>query len=99
MIKKGSYVEIEVIILNKENRAPQIPLDTKEVDLKMRVKGILKEDANIGDLVKIITDTKRIEEGILIKDKPAYLHNFGEFVEELQTVREVITKEMSDSNE
>ncbi len=99
MIKKNSYVEIEVTILKNNERAPRVPEDTKLVPLKMRVKGVLLSDAKIGDNVKIKTDTNRVEEGILIKNNPAYLHNFGDFVKELKEVRNIILAETGDLNE
>lgn len=99
MINKGSYVEIEVTILNSDERAPRVPEDTKAVPLKMIVKGTLLNDSNLGEIVKIVTPTKRIEEGILINKDPAFYHNFGGFVEELKRVREIILAEVGDFNE
>lgn len=99
MIKKGSYVEIEVLILKSNERAPQVPEDTKLVPLMMRVKGTLLSDAKLEEIVEITTDTQRVETGKLIKKDPAYLHNFGEYVEELKTIRNIILSETGDLNE
>ena len=99
MIKKDNYVEIEVTILKENNRAPQVPEDTKLVPLKVRVKGVLLSEAKIGEIATIKTSTNRIETGILIKENPAYLHNFGEFVSELNEVRNIILTEAGDLDE
>lgn len=99
MILKGSFVEIETVVLTKKERAPQIPTDTKSVPLLMRTKGILLNDANIGEEVTIKTITGRIEKGILKEVNPAYLHNYGDFVIELLKVKEIIKKEMGEHYE
>jgi hypothetical protein len=83
MVKKGEWVLIQKVILEASQRAPQVPEDTKQVPLKMWVKGYLQEDAEIGDEVTILTRTKRIEKGTLLEANPYYKHNFGRFVPEL----------------
>ena len=77
MIKKGEWVIIHRNILSPEERAPQVPDDTKKVPLEMWVKGYLNEDANIGDEVEITTLTKRTEKGTLLEANPYYKHDFG----------------------
>jgi len=42
LAKKGDWVQIQVTILHPEERAPQVPEDTKKVPLEMRVKGFYK---------------------------------------------------------
>ncbi len=83
MVKKGEWVRIHKVILKPEERAPQVPDDTKKVPLEMWVKGFLQEDANFGDTVEIETVTGRKETGELIELNPYYTHNFGVFVPEL----------------
>lgn len=83
MVKKGEWVLIQKVILEASQRAPQVPEDTKQVPLKMWVKGYLQEDAEIGDEITILTRTKRIEKGTLLEANPYYKHNFGRFVPEL----------------
>lgn len=93
MVKKGEWVRIHKIILEPSERAPQVPEDTKKVPLEMWDKGYLQEDANIGDLVSIITATGREESGTLREVNPYYTHDFGKFVPELliisKQVREI----------
>ncbi len=94
MVKKGEWVIIHRNILTPEERAPQVPEDTKKVPLEMWVKGYLNHDANIGEEVEVTTVTKRIEKGTLLEVNPHYKHDFGEFVPELlkinQQVRDIL---------
>ena len=83
MIEKNSWVRIHKVILNPEERAPQVPDDTKKVPLEMWTKGFLLEDAKIGDEVTVETVTGRRETGKLIEVNPAYNHSFGNFIPEL----------------
>jgi hypothetical protein len=99
MIPKGTYVEIEKVVLNSDERASHIPLDTKKLPLMMRVKGFLCEDAKEGETAKIITMTRRFEMGTLIFVKPFFNHSFGRFVDEVMQVKQNILHEMEDYHE
>lgn len=94
MVKKGEWVRIHKVILKPEERAPQVPDDTKQVPLEMWVKGFLQADADFGDEVEIETVTGRKETGKLVELNPYYTHNFGVFVPELleidKQVREIL---------
>ena len=94
MIVKDSWVRIHKIILSPQERAPQVPDDTKKVPLELWTKGFLEKDANLGDEVTVITVTGRKEQGTLIEVNPAYDHSFGNFIPELlkidQQVREMV---------
>lgn len=91
MAKKGDWVLIHKIILNPDQRAPQVPEDTKKVPLEMWIKGYLNEDeANIGDVVTITTRTKRKEQGELLELNPYYTHSFGKFIPELLKISEQV---------
>lgn len=81
--KKGDWVKIHRVILNPEERAPQVPDDTKKVPLEMWVKGYLQEEAEIGEQVTVKTINNRMESGTLLEIKPSYDHSFGDFVPEL----------------
>lgn len=94
MVKKGTWVQIERIILTSEERAPQVPEDTKKVPLKMWVKGYLCNDANIGDEVELKTLTGRIETGKLVVENPRFYHDFGEFVPEILKIGEIVKNEL-----
>lgn len=82
--KIGDWVSIYNIILEKEERANNIPLDTKEVPLEMWSKGfLLNNEAEIGDLVEVETYIGRKIKGTLIEVNPYYKHNYGKLVPEL----------------
>lgn len=93
MIKKDSYVMIKKIVLKKEDRTAHLPKDTKAHDFMMKIKGTLLDDANIGDEVMIVTETKRKVKGILIEENPCYNHSFGSHVDEVLQIKEIILKE------
>jgi hypothetical protein len=96
IVKKGSWVEIHRVILTPQERAPQVPDDTKRVPLEMRVKGLLEADAKIGDEVAILTAATRTVTGRLVEVNPAYTHGFGPPVPELtpigREVRQILAK-------
>ena len=94
MVKKGTWVQIVRIILKSEERAPQVPEDTKKVPLKMWVKGYLAHDANIGEEVEIKTLTGRIERGTLVTENPRFYHDFGDFVPEILKISEIVKNEL-----
>lgn len=82
--KKGDWVEVENIVLKPEERAPQVPEDTKATPLMMWTKGFLIDEvANIGDNVSVKTLTGRISEGRLSTINPRHEHDFGNPVREL----------------
>ena len=90
MVKKDEWVIIHRNILTPEQRAPQVPDDTKKVPLEMWVKGYLNKDAEIGEEVEITTRTKRIETGTLLEANPYYKHDFGKFVPELLKISDQV---------
>jgi hypothetical protein len=89
-IQKGSWVEIREVVLPAGQRAPQVPDDTQQVPLEMRVKGFLCDAAHIGETAEIVTAAGRRLEGTLTESNPAYTHSFGPPIPELSTIgREV----------
>ena len=85
-IEKGTWVEIHSIVLKADERAPQVPKDTAQVRLEMRVKGFLTEPAMIGEGASIITPAGRVLRGMLVKVNPAYTHGFGAPIPELSAI-------------
>ncbi|MBI9011837.1 MAG: 2-amino-4-ketopentanoate thiolase [Clostridiales bacterium] len=81
--KKGDWVKIHSIVLTPEERAPQVPEDTKKVPLETWVKGFLLDDASVGETVEVKTYTGRLVKGTLIEVAPTFKHSFGENVPEL----------------
>ena len=86
LISKGTWVEIHNIVLPAGERAPQVPEDTQQVPLEMRVKGFLLEPASLDEEVEIITTVGRHLRGRLIEVNPAYTHQFGAPIPELSTI-------------
>ncbi|AEX85928.1 2-amino-4-ketopentanoate thiolase [Marinitoga sp. 1135] len=85
--RKGDWVQIYFVGLNPQQRAANLPEDTKRVPLEIRIKGfLLNDEANIGDIVKIETPVGREVEGKLEEIYPEYKHNFGKPVKELLEV-------------
>lgn len=81
--KRGDWVNIYNMVLTLEERAPQVPEDTKKVPLETWVKGFIKQDAEIGDEVAIETITGREVRGKLVEVNPSYSHSFGNTVPEV----------------
>lgn len=85
-IAKGTWVEIESLVLRPEERAPAVPEDTKKTPLMMRASGFLLADAAMGDEVGIRSIIGRELRGKLRAANPSYSHSFGTIVPELLTI-------------
>ena len=83
---KNTWVEIGGVVLQKDERAPNLPDDTKQVPLEMRVKGFLLHDAEKGGEAEIITPSGRTVRGILTGINPEYAHMFGRPIPELSPI-------------
>ena len=83
---KNTWVEIGGVVLKKDERAPNLPDDTKQVPLEMRVKGFLLDDAEVGGKAKIITPSGRTVRGTLTEINPVYTHMFGRPISELSPI-------------
>lgn len=81
--KKGEWVKIHSIVLKPEERAPQVPDDTKAVPLETWVKGFILEEAEIGEVVEVKTYTGRFVKGTLTEIAPSFKHSFGDHIPEL----------------
>lgn len=85
-IRKGTWVEIEQVVLQPEQRADSLPPDTKQVPYILRVSGFLLEDAEMGQKVRIQTIIGRELSGELKVINPSYRHSFGTVIPELLTI-------------
>ncbi|QHI72304.1 2-amino-4-oxopentanoate thiolase subunit OrtA [Aminipila terrae] len=83
MVKKGEWVRIHSTVLKAEERTAKLPEDTKGCPLEMWTKGFLQEDAEIGDVVTVMTASNRMEKGTLIEVNPYWKHSYGTFIPEL----------------
>ncbi len=86
MVEKGTWVEIEQVVLQPAERSTALPEDTKKVPYILRVSGFLEQDAEIGQNVEIKTIIGRVLSGKLIVINPSYQHSFGTVVPELLTI-------------
>jgi 2-amino-4-ketopentanoate thiolase alpha subunit len=85
-ILKGTWVEIEQVILTPEQRASTLPEETKKVPYMMHISGFLQKDAELGEHVEIHSVIGRSHSGKLITVNPSYSHSFGKTVPELLTI-------------
>lgn len=93
-------MQIHNVILSPEERAPQVPEDTRRVPFEMWLKGFLvEEEAAIGDEVTITTVIGRQIKGTLVAVNPVYPHNFGEPVPELLTIGAELRALIADGGE
>lgn len=80
---KGDWVNVYNIIFKPEERAPQVPEDTKKVPLETWVKGFIQDAGTIGEIVTIKTITGREVKGKLVEINPSHGHSFGQMVPEV----------------
>lgn len=95
-IKKGTWVEIESLVLTPEERSSHLPCDTKNSPLKMWVRGYLQtESACLGDEVSILTLASRTIQGQLVEIQPYHQYDFGETMIELLDIGEELKEQLS----
>lgn len=94
MISKGTWVEVEEIVLTPENRAQNIPEETKITPLKAWIRGYCLENCELGDTVEVKTNVGRSVKGTVVDVEPGYYHTYGKYVKEIshvgQQAREMI---------
>jgi hypothetical protein len=89
-VAQGTLVEIHARVLEAGERAPQVPGDTRQVPLEMRVKGCLVAAAAPGEVVEITTPAGRRLRGTLASVNPPYSHGFGTPLPELSAIGEEV---------
>lgn len=96
MIKKGTWVEVEEMVLSPEDRSTIIPEETKRTPLKSFIRGKCLSDCELGEEVQVETNVGRIAKGIIVDIEPGYYHTYGKYVEEISNIgkqaREIISK-------
>lgn len=85
-IEQGTWVEIHCVVLQPAERAPQVPQDTRQLPLEMRVRGFLARPASQGEEAEIITAAGRRLRGELVATNPAYTHGYGSPLAELLNI-------------
>lgn len=94
---KGTWVEIENEVLSANERAPQVPDDTKLTPLIMWTRGFLiEESALVGDIVSVTTLSDRVAKGRLVDISPRFAHDFGKPVPELLKTGVNLKKEITE---
>lgn len=93
LIKKGTFVRVRKHVLLPGERLNTIPESTRKVPLKLWVKGKLLEEAELFEEAKILTASGRIISGVVKEEEPKYKHSYGNYVEEIHKVREIILNE------
>jgi 2-amino-4-ketopentanoate thiolase alpha subunit len=96
MIKKGTWIEVERMVLSPEERSSNLPEDTKKTPLMMWVKGFCINECEIGEEVEVETLTGRIEKGIVTECEPNYTHSFGKYVGEISYIGRQARKILSE---
>ncbi|MBU3192783.1 2-amino-4-oxopentanoate thiolase subunit OrtA [Clostridium algidicarnis] len=86
MIKKGTWIEIEEVVLEVNDRASNIPIETKATPLKCWTRGNCMEDCVLGQCVEVETNIGRIAKGIVVDVEPGYYHTFGKYVSEISKI-------------
>ena len=83
----GDWVEISKVVLEREERAPNLPPDTAAVPYTLRVRGFATSEAEPGSQISIVTAAGRAHAGKLEEVNPVYLLSHGESVPELAQAR------------
>jgi len=96
MIKKGTWVEVEEIVLTPKDRAMNIPDETKITPIKAWIRGKCLNDCELGNEMQVETNIGRIAKGIIVEIEPGYYHTYGNYVEEISNIgkqaREIIAQ-------
>ena len=85
-VAKGTWVEIESVVLKPEERAPGLPEDTAKTPYVLRLSGFLLEEAEVGREVAVKSLAGRVHRGALRAVNPSYDHSFGATVPELLAI-------------
>ena len=82
-VARGTWVEIESIVLQPSERAPGLPEDTARTPYVLRLSGFLEEEGEVGREVSVKSLIGRTHSGVLRLVNPGYDHSFGATVPEL----------------
>jgi hypothetical protein len=83
MVKAGTWVEIERVLLRPEERAPNLPEETRKHPYVLRISGFLQGYAELGAEVTVKSLIGHEHSGVLRLENPSYGHSFGATVPEL----------------
>ena len=91
----GDWVEIQVLLLEPEERAANLPPDTADKPYVMWVKGFAQDAAAVGEAVTVETASGRVVGGTLFAVNPGYVHTFGAPIPELTHVGRDLRKRVA----
>ena len=83
VVGAGAWVEFERVLLEPEQRSPQLPEETRSTPYVLRMSGFLDAEARLGDEVTITSLIGHQHAGTLRLVNPSYEHSFGTTVPEL----------------
>lgn len=95
MKTKGEWVQIESVVLPPDQRADNLPVETRACPYIMRLNGYLLDDAAEGQACAIRTLAGRKVAGRLLSEEPAYEHSYGRVIKELIDVRAELRRQLS----
>jgi hypothetical protein len=76
-VPEGTWVELQQVVLEAGNRAPNVPDDTARVDFVARIRGFLLTDAPMGGEAIVRTLAGRQVSGRLTAVNPRNPADFG----------------------
>ena len=82
-VPEGTWVELQQVVLEAGNRAPNVPDDTARVDFVARIRGFLLTDAPMGGEAIVRTLAGRQVKGRITALNPRNPADFGNPVPEL----------------
>ena len=95
--RRGDWVEISSIVLEREERAPNLPPDTAAVPYTLWVRGFATSEAVVGEQISIVTAAGRAHSGTLEGINPEHHLSHGESVPELAQARFELKKTARES--
>jgi hypothetical protein len=78
VLPSGSWVELQLTVLDAAGRSPSFPADTARHDFVARVRGFLIEPGRIGETAGVRTLAGRTVRGKLTALNPRNPANFGD---------------------
>lgn len=93
LVPAGAWVEIQKVLLMPEERATNLPEETRSTPYVMRVRGFLDADGVVGDEATVTSMIGRTHTGTLVDADPAYEHSFGRVVPELLHIGRITERE------
>lgn len=82
-IPAGTWVEVERVLLQPEQRSTALPEETRTKPFVVKVSGFLVADAELGDEAVVRSLIGHEHHGVITAVNPSYAHTFGETVQDL----------------